>query len=116
MKKLNKFIPLLIIILTLVSCIVDGSWLKIVGCWQDVEYPDMGMQFTKSGEFYDYFYGETVDYGDFVAEGHNITLHYLNCGDNGMSCTVRLTFTVTEDTLILTDSKGDFRFRRVNCP
>ena len=55
MNKLFKTLPL-IIILTLSSCIVDGTWLGIVGCWQDVEYPDMGIEFTESGKFNEYFF------------------------------------------------------------
>jgi hypothetical protein len=115
---MNKLIIILslILLLTLTSCIVDSSWLGIVGCWQDIEYPDMGVEFTKSGQFSDYFYGKVVSYGEFEAEGDNITLNYLSeCGNNGLSCTVKLGFTVTEDSLIITDSQGDIRHKKVDC-
>ncbi len=112
----SKFSALLVIIvLSITSCIVDSSWLRLVGRWQDIEAPDMELEFTKGGRFSEYFWGELVGYGEFYAEGKTITLHYLSpCGgENQVSCDVRLRFTVTEESLIITDSLGDLHFRKV---
>lgn len=119
MKKNKTFTLLIVIVFSLSSCLVDGSWLGLVGRWQDAEYPSIELEFTKGGQFKDYFYGELVSYGDFVADGNNITLHYTSaCGDgpNELSCTVRLRFTVTEETLIITDSQGDILYKKVSSP
>ena len=103
-------------ILGLTSCLVDSSWLGIVGRWQDVENPSFELEFTKSGKFNEYLFNEIVGYGDFYAEGDNITLHYSSpCGgENQVSCDVDLRFTVTDKTLIITDSQGDIQFSKVS--
>ena len=115
MKKIQFYILIAIGALILTSCLVDGSWLGLVGRWQDTEYPNLEIEFTQGGRFTDYFSGEVVSYGEFVAEGDRITLHYLSpCGgENQLSCDVRLRFTVTEKTLIITDSQGDLVFSKV---
>ena len=97
------------------SCIVDSSWLGLVGRWQDTEAPDLELEFTSGGRFNEYFFGERVGYGEFRADGRTIDLHYLSpCGQgNQISCDVRLRFTVTEETLIITDAQGDLVYRRV---
>lgn len=107
---------MLIIFLSLTSCLVDGSWLGLVGRWQDAEYSNIKIEFTRDGRFIDYFYGEVVSNGEFVADGDRITLHYLSpCGgENQISCDVRLKFTVTENSLIITDSQGDLVYKKVN--
>ena len=101
-------------LMVLTSCIADTSWLGIVGRWQDVEAPAMELEFTSSGRFNEYFLGELVGYGEFYAQGNDITLHYQSsCGADGQtSCDYTLGFTVTEETLIITDAEGDIRFRR----
>lgn len=106
---------LLIVAVGIASCTLDSSWLGLVGRWQDVESPAMEMEFTEGGQFSEYFYGELVGYGDFYAEGSTVTLHYSSpCGgENQGGCDVRLGFTVTENTLIITDAQGDFRFSKV---
>jgi len=116
MKIAKIRISSLVILFSLTGCIVDGSWLGLVGRWQDVEYPALEMEFTQSGQFTEYFYGEVRSHGDFEADGDTITLHYAPpCGgENEFSCNVRLRFTVTEDTLIITDSEGDFRYKKVD--
>jgi len=116
MRHIKIYILSLIIVLSFTSCLVDSSWLGLVGRWQDIEYPDIEMEFTQEGRFTDYFYGEVVSYGEFVAEGDRITLHYLSpCGgENQFSCDVRLKFTVTENSLILTDSQGNMTYKKVD--
>ena len=111
-------VPTLMVALALsvTSSVVDSSWLGIVGRWQDVEAPNMELEFTSGGQFSEYMFGERVSYGEFRAEGRTITLHYLSpCGgENQISCDVRLGFTATDDTLIITDSIGDLVFRNVD--
>jgi len=104
-----------IIVLSITSCIVDSSWLGLVGRWQDVEAPSMELEFTRGGRFSEHFFGELVGYGEFQAEGKTVKLHYLSsCGsENQVSCDVRLRFAVTEETLIITDAQGDILFRKV---
>jgi hypothetical protein len=116
MKLLKFCIFIVICSLGLTSCLVDGSWLGLVGRWQDVEFPDFGLEFTKGGKYYEYLSGELVGYGDFVADGDNITLNYTSpCGgENQVSCNVNLKFTVTDETLIITDSQGDLRYSKVS--
>jgi len=106
---------MVVLALGITSCVVDSSWLGIVGRWQDVEAPNMELEFTSGGTFSEFFFGERVGYGEFRAEGKTITLHYLSpCGGtNHISCDVRLGFTVTDETLIITDAQGDLVFRRV---
>ncbi len=115
MRKTILYALVITVSLSLVSCLVDGSWLGLVGRWQDTEYPNVEIEFTKDGRFTDYFYGEVVSYGEFIADGDRITLHYLSpCGgENQISCDVRLKFTVTENTLIITDSQGDLVYNKV---
>ena len=115
MKKISLCVLVIVGCLILTSCLVDSSWLGLVGRWQDTEYPYIEIEFTQEGRFADYFYGEIVSYGEFVAEGDRITLHYLSLcgGENQISCDVRLRFTVTEKTLIITDSQGDILYSKV---
>lgn len=115
MKKIKFYILIVIGILSLTSCLVDGSWLGLVGRWQDVENQSFELEFTKGGKFNEYLFGEIIGYGDFYAEDDNITLHYTSpCGgENQLSCDVRLRFTVTEKTLIITDSQGDIVLSKV---
>ena len=115
MKRSRLPTLIVIIVLSITSCIVDSSWLGLVGRWQDVEAPSMELDFTRGGRFSEYFFGELVGYGEFQAEGKTVTLHYLSpCGGgNQVSCDVRLRFTVTEETLIITDTQGDLVFRRI---
>ena|SRR3972149_10442046 len=116
MKKMNFYILILIGVLSLTSCLVDGSWLGLVGRWQDVENPSFELEFTKGGKFNEYLIGEIVGYGEFYAKDDNITLNYLSpCGgENQVSCDVSLRFTVTEEKLIITDSQGDIQFSKVS--
>lgn len=109
---------LFILMLFLTSCLVDGSWLKIVGRWRDIQNPDYEVEFTKGGRFYEYISGQQVGNGEFTADGKEITLHYLiPCGgENQVSCYVDLKFTVTEETLILTDSYGDVTLKKISGP
>lgn len=117
MKNVKYCTFLMVIVLTLTACIVDGSWLKLVGRWQDVEAPYLELEFTQNGYFYEYFYGGLTGYGEFYAEGQEITLNYLSaCGDNGLSCTVRLRFNVVGETLIITDKYGDIPYKKVSSP
>ena len=105
---------IVMIVLSITAC-VDSSWLGLVGRWQDVEAPGMELEFTEGGDFAEYFFGNRVGYGEFQADGKTITLHYLSpCGGgNQVSCDVRLGFTVTDETLIITDAQGDIVFSRV---
>lgn len=107
---------ILAIVLSITSCTIDGSWLGLVGRWQDTEAPLMELEFTRGGRFSEYFYGELVGYGEFEADGNTITLHYLSpCGKGDQAdCDVRLGFTVTEETLIITDAIDDLVFRKVD--
>ena len=109
-------LPTLMVALALAftSCVVDSSWLGLVGRWQDVEAPSMELEFTSGGTFSEYFLGERVGYGEFRADGRRISLHYLSeCGGpNQIRCDVSLGFTVTDETLIITDAQGDLVFRR----
>ncbi|OGO18514.1 MAG: hypothetical protein A2Z14_19960 [Chloroflexi bacterium RBG_16_48_8] len=116
MKKVRLFILIVIGILSLTSCIVDDSWLGLVGRWQDVENPSFELEFTKGGKFNEYLFNGLIGYGDFYPEGDIITLHYESpCGgENQVSCDVSLSFTVTEETLIITDNQGDIRFSKVS--
>jgi len=116
MKKLNLYILIMIGVLSLTSCIVDGSWLGLVGRWQDVENPSFELEFTEGGQFNEYLFGERIGYGEFYPDGDIVTLHYLSpCGGvNQVSCDARLRFTVTGETLIITDNQGDIRFRKVS--
>lgn len=115
-KNVKLFILIVIGVLSLTSCIVDGSWLGLVGRWQDVESPSFELEFTKGGKFNEYLFGERIGYGKFYPEGDIITLRYSSpCGgENKVSCSVRLRFTVTEETLIITDSLGDLRYSKVS--
>lgn len=110
MKKMKLYIILLIGVLSLTACLVDGSWLRLVGRWQDTEYSEVQLEFTESGRFSEYLLGERKQYGNFVADGKTITLNYLSpCGD---FCSVKLKFSVTEETLILTDSDRDYVYKK----
>jgi len=110
MKKLKLYIILLIGVLSLTACLVDGSWLGLVGRWQDTEYSEVQIEFTESGQFSEYLLGERKQYGNFVADGNTITINYLSpCGD---FCSVKLKFSVTEETLILTDSDRDYVYKK----
>ena len=115
MRRSALLLPAVALALGTTSCVVDSSWLGIVGRWQDTEAPGLELEFTSGGRFNDYFFGERVSYGEFRAQGSTIQLHYLSpCGEeNQIGCDVRLGFTVTDDTLIITDSQGDLIFRRV---
>jgi len=115
MKKNVLEILAVIVVLSLTSCLVNGSWLGLVGRWQDVENPSFELEFTKGGNFNEYLFGKIVGYGDFYAEGDNITLHYSSpCGgENQLSCDVRLRFSITEKSLIITDSQGDILYNKV---
>lgn len=111
MKQIRFIVLILIIFLSLTSCLVDGSWLGLVGRWQDTEYSEVQIEFTKSGQFSEYLLGERKQYGNFVADGNTITLNYLSpCGD---FCSVKLKFTVTEETLILSDSDRDYVYKKI---
>lgn len=103
-------------VLFLASCIVDSSWLGLVGRWKDIENPSFELEFTGGGQFREYLFGEIIGYGEFYAEGNNITLHYSSeCGEeNQVSCDVTLKFDVTDETLIITDRQGDIRFSKEN--
>ena len=112
---MKLFILIVVGVLSITSCLFDGSWLGLVGRWQDVENPSFELEFTKGGKFNEYLFGEIVGYGEFYAKDDTITLHYLSqCGgENQVSCDVSLRFTVTDETLIITDSQGDIRFSKV---
>ena len=114
MKNITLYAFSIIVVLSFASCLVDGSWLGLVGRWQDLEYPDIEIEFTQDGRFTDYFYEEVVSYGEFVTDGDRITLSYLSpCGgENQISCDVSLKFTVTESSLIITDSQGDIVYKK----
>ena len=116
MRKSSLIILIILIVLSSTSCVVDNSWLGLVGRWQDIEAPNMELEFTKGGGFSEYMFGELAGYGEFQADGNAITLHYLSpCGSgNEVGCDVRLGFSVTEETLIITDSIGDLVFRKVS--
>ena len=94
MNKLKTHIFFVIGILCLTSCIVDSSWLGLVGRWEDIENPSFELEFTERGQFREYLSGELVGYGDFYAEGDLINLHYSSeCGEgNQVSCDVSLRF------------------------
>lgn len=113
--KIIRVLLLISIIFSLSSC-VDGSWLKLVGRWQDIQNPDFELVFTQGGRYTEYFYGQSVGYGEFEANGSSITLHYLSpCGVNAqVDCDVRLRFRVSGDMLIITDSQGDIPYRKVS--
>ncbi|MFC2063707.1 hypothetical protein ACFLXB_01245 [Chloroflexota bacterium] len=111
-KQLKIYLSLIIVLMVLNSCVEPPTSVKLIGRWQDVEYPNMEMEFTQDGRFYDYFYGEITGSGEFSAYENSLTLEYSPCSGN--NCQIRLGFTVTGDTLIITDSEGDFRFKKVN--
>jgi len=100
---------------TLSSCIVDASWLDLVGRWQDAENPTFELEFTQGGRFSEYMFGEVIGYGEFRAEGRTITLHYLSpCGgQNQVSCDVSLRFHVAGTSLTITDAQGELFFTRI---
>ncbi len=116
MKAMKLYSLMAVGLIWLTSCIVDGSWLGLVGRWQDVENPSFELEFTEGGKFSEYFFGEQVGYGDFYPDGDMVTLHYSSpCGGaNQVSCDATLKFTVTGETLIITDNQGDMRFKKVS--
>jgi hypothetical protein len=119
MKKTTFSIVVLVLsAFYLSACLVDGSWLNIVGRWRDIQNPIYEVEFTERGLFYEYISGQQVSNGEFTAEGKRITLHYLiPCGpEHQVDCYVELKFTVTEETLILTDSYGDVTLKKVGRP
>ena len=111
--RYTSIVFLLVFCLVLTSC-VDGTWLKLVGRWQDVEFPGFEIEFTQSGLYREFLYDQQVGHGKFHAEGSNITLNYGSpCGaGTQVDCTVRLRFRLSGDILILTDSFGDILYRR----
>ena len=115
MKRLRLLNLTTIIVLSLTSCIVDDSWLGLVGRWQDFENSSFELEFTGGGRFSEYFFGELVGYGEFEADGKAVILHYLSTcgGENQVTCDVRLGFGFAGETLVITDDQGDLIFRKV---
>ena len=114
--KIKIYILFIISVLALTSCLVDSSWLNIVGRWQDEEVPSFEIEFTDDGKYAEYLYGDVVGYGDFSARNNTITITYSSpCGgENQGSCVVTLDFSVTDDSLIITDNEGDIQFNKVS--
>jgi hypothetical protein len=116
MKTTRWLLMLTLLSLILSSCVEVGYWLDLVGRWQDVEAPSMELQFTKSGRFTEYMFGQVTGTGSFEAHGKQILLVYDNCNPSTSTtlCSVRLGFDVVNDTLVITDSVGDIVYRRVD--
>ena len=108
---------ILVVILVTSGCIGDASGprLDLVGKWQDLDYPDLMIEFTIHDQFIENFYGERTSWGTYRTNGNRLTLHYdSTCGGDKGACDITLGFEVVDDdTLILTDSSGDFFHRRV---
>jgi hypothetical protein len=104
-----------VLAVALAACASNSVDTSIVGRWQDTEATTMQLEFTSDGHFSQYFSGSTVDSGSYNAQTGILVLHRSsNCGGSGQSpCDVRLGFTATKDTLIITDAQGDLVFRRV---
>lgn len=109
--------PILFILMAifLAGCASSSGSGEIIGRWEDTEAEDMHLEFRSDGSFVEYFFGERVGSGEYEASGGVLTLHYSrNCGGPGeVACNVRLRFTTSDDTLIITDAQGDLIFRRV---
>ena len=116
MKKIKPSILLVIIVLILASCVTVGPSVKIYGEWEDTEAPSFHLEFTDDYHFTEYMNGNIIGNGEiYPVDSETIRLHYTSpCGgENQVSCDVTLMYTVTEETLIITDSQGDLVFTRV---
>jgi hypothetical protein len=116
MKQQKTLAFLIVFSIILSSCIADSSSLDLVGRWQDVENPSMELEFSQGGSFSQYIYGSPIGYGSFEADGNIIILAYSSkCGEgNEVDCFTTLKFTVTKDILIITDSFGNVRYRKIS--
>lgn len=73
---------------------------------------EFGLRFTSGGEFYTLFLGDFILEGTYASSRGILELHYYDCQTHS-SCDVRLGYTVTESSLIITDSTGDIRLKRI---
>jgi len=114
----SRFIAINIIIVVILvtsGCVASDPRLDLAGKWQDMDYPDLVIEFTIHDQFSEYFYGERTSWGTYRTNGNRITFHYDSpCGGDKPACDMTLGFEVVDnDILILTDSSGDFYHRRV---
>lgn len=120
MKK--GFLLLLVMACLLTSC-VDfydpsspiqlASDQRVIGTWQDLEAEaEYGLRFTRDEQFYTMFLGEFFLRGSYIADGSRIELSFYDC-EAGEQCHVVLGYTVTENTLIISDATGDIRLRKI---
>lgn len=49
MRRSALLLIVLILAVVVTSCVVDSSWMGIVGRWQDMEAPDLEIEFTSAG-------------------------------------------------------------------
>jgi hypothetical protein len=116
MKNIKPSILFVIVVLSLASCVTVGPSIKLYGRWQDTENPSFSLEFTDDYGFREFFNGEVIGYGEiYPVDSETIRLHYLSpCGgENEVSCDVNLKYTVTEETLIITDNQGDLVFTKM---
>jgi hypothetical protein len=116
MKKVFLAISLIIGIALFSACIVDGSWLKLVGRWQDSQTHTYVFEVYKNGEFIEYYNGNKMQWGEFVANGKQLTLNYQSpCGQQGVPCRVILTFSLSADKnkVIFKDAGGQIEYERI---
>jgi hypothetical protein len=117
MKRSIRIISIISIILPLAACIVDSSWLGLVGRWRDSQNSSFEIEFNENGTFSEYSNGRRIGFGNFQAEGDIIVMKYdpSTCGVNtGINCTVRMQFSVDGQTLILRDSESRMFFNKVS--
>jgi hypothetical protein len=87
---------------------------RIIGVWQDLEAgSEFGLRFAEDERFYTYFLGEFILQGTYVAKwGSVLELNYYDCS-TVEECHVQLGYSLTNDTLVITSSQGDIRFKRI---
>lgn len=115
MNKTRKFFFVLILLSLVISSCSSIVFYddRIVGTWQDLESnAEFGLRFASNEEFYTLFLGQYRLEGSYEASGGILNLHYYDCEANS-NCDVRLGYTITDNTLVITDATGDIRLRRI---
>ena len=113
MKKILLFLVMGVLIFVLLSCGNDNSGSVLIGRWQDINFPQYEIEFSRNGKFFNFTNGEEVSWGYFSVTELSITLEYTQ-GCEGDNCIYNFSYTVTGEELIFTNNNNDqFIFRQI---